>query len=191
MSDYKRWYHEGGTYFFTVVTYKRQKLFVDDAARSLLREAIEWVRQRHPFELVGMVLMPEHLHTVWKMPDDDSHFSRRWNMIKRRFTINWKAARRPIAPVQPNQRRQRQQGIWQPRFWEHLIRDRKDLANHMNYLHYNPVKHGLVSCPHHWPWSTFHRWVRDGFYPKDWYCACRNHPPQPSASFNDMDNIGE
>jgi putative transposase len=191
MSHYKRWYRESGTYFFTVVTYRRQKLFNDDQARDILREAIGWVRQRHSFDIVGMVLLPEHLHTVWRLPRDDSDFSRRWNMIKRRFTIHWKAAGRFMPSVKSNQRRRRQQGIWQPRFWEHLICDRDDMAGHMDYLHYNPVKHGLAICPHSWPYSTFGRWVKEGAYPENWYCQCRHRLLEVPAFIENIGDVGE
>ncbi len=172
MSDYKRLYRKHGTYFFTVVTYKRKKIFSNEQARKLLRESIQWVNSRHPFETIGMVLLPDHLHCIWQMPENDDNFSLRWNMIKRRFTIHWNQykncraeAARPTKKNEP---------VWQPRFWEHLIRDREDFENHMKYIHYNPAKHGLVTCPHLWSHSTFHKWAKQGVYKNDWYCKCNN-----------------
>ena len=191
MSHYKRWYREAGTYFFTVVTYKRQRLFADQKARDILHEAIGWVQQRHPFQIVGMVLLPDHLHCLWRMPEDDGDFSRRWSMIKRRFTLSWKSAGRTIIPVKPNQRARRQQGIWLPRFWEHLIRDQQDMANHMDYIHFNPTKHGWVACPHLWPHSTFHRWVNEGAYREDWNCTCRGRVLKPPAFLEKIGPVGE
>ena len=187
MSEYRRWYRDGGTYFFTVKTYKRQAFLCEVFARTALRCAIEQTQAEKPFEIIGWVLLPDHLHTVWKMPENDDDFSIRWSMIKRRFTQQWLTQHQPKVQRTTRMQHKREPGVWQRRFWEHLIRDRGDMANHMDYIHYNPIKHGLVECPHHWPYSTFHRWVKAGAYRMDWLCSCKtNQAVRPLF----MDDIG-
>jgi len=160
MPKYQRWYRDGGTYFFTVKTYKQQAFLCDPFARTALRRAIEQTRAEKPFAIVGWVLLPDHLHAIWKMPENDDDFSIRWSMIKRRFTRQWLTLHQSKVQRTPRMQYKREPGIWQRRFWEHLIRDQDDMANHMDYIHYNPIKHALVACPHHWPYSTFHHWVK-------------------------------
>ena len=174
MSNYLRWYRDSGTYFFTVKTFNNQPLFNNSMARQLLRQSIESVRTERPFELLAMVLLPEHLHTIWTMPDDDSDFSSRWGQIKKQFTSTWLASGGCSLPASTKRAKRNERGVWQRRFWEHLIRDRDDMANHMDYIHYNPIKHNLVECPHQWPYSSFHRWVKEGAYREDWLCSCRS-----------------
>jgi len=173
MSDYRRRYVPGGTYFFTLVTYKRQPLFQNAAARRLLRSAFVRCRRHRPFELDAMVLLPDHLHCIWTLPKDDTDFSTRWNRIKRQFTLAWRNERGSIKPVTAGAARGRRQGVWQPRFWEHAVRDDQDYADHFDYIHYNPVKHGHVECPQAWPWSSFRRYVRLGVYDRGWCCQGR------------------
>lgn len=174
MPRYLRWFREGGTYFFTVNTYQRQRFFSQAAAQQMLRQAIDHVRNERPFEIMAMVLLPDHLHTIWQLPPDDSDFSTRWSIIKRRFTQMWLAEHPPRARVTKAMENKREQGVWQKRFWEHLIEDPKDLANHMDYIHYNPIKHGWARCPHRWAHSSFGRWVDAGAYRPDWLCACHS-----------------
>jgi len=104
------------------------------------------------------VVLPDHLHRIWQMPDQDADFSRRWRLIKRYFSIGMDA--------EVSRRREKQ--IWQRRFWEHLVRDEEDWRQHMDYIHYNPVKHGYVKTPYDWPHSSFRRAVKHGLYPPDW-----------------------
>jgi transposase len=149
---YRRFYQTGGTYFFTVVTDKRQKILTDEKVRSALRQAVMTVRERYPFEIEAWVLMPDHLHTIWRLPENDAAYSERWRQIKRysQYLIG------------------REYRLWQKRFWEHTIRDETDFIHHFNYLHFNPVKHGYVDQVSDWPFSTFHRYVKQGIYPKHW-----------------------
>lgn len=175
MSKYRRYYRDGGTYFFTVKTYRNQKFLCDPFARTALRQAIEKTRAEKPFEILGWVLLPDHLHAVWKMPENDNDFSGRWSMIKRYFSQKWLTQNEPHSQRTRRMQDKREPGIWQRRFWEHLIRDQNDMANHMDYVHYNPIKHGLVQCPHHWPYSTFHRWVKEGACREDWLCSCQSN----------------
>lgn len=155
MPSYRRLFQPGGTFFFTLVTHHRRPLFRSDEARRCLREAILCEQNKHRFELVATVLLPEHLHCIWKLPDEDSDFSKRWGRIKSKFTKLWLAAGGREVAVSVARAEHHECGVWQKRFWEHGIRDEEDFSHHVNYIHYNPVKHGLVRCPHEWPHSSF------------------------------------
>ncbi|MBI1834414.1 MAG: transposase [Burkholderiales bacterium] len=168
MSHYRRVNVNGATYFFTVVTERRQRILTNDDVREALRAAIIKVRSTHPFEINAWVLLPDHLHCIWTLPEGDADFSTRWRLIKREVTVAI-GAQYFRHDFQTERRSQKQQGtIWQHRFWEHLIRDDGDFAAHMDYLHFNPVKHGLVKTANEWPWSSFHRLVKDDVYPLSW-----------------------
>ena len=158
MSNYHRAYLPGGAYFFTVVTLNRAQIFTNEERVEVLRQAICKVMAARPFEIDAMVILPEHLHCIWRMPEGDADYSSRWREIK-------KAASRQISTA-TNARNER--NVWQRRFWEHTIRDEEDWRNHMDYIHYNPVKHGLVSSPGDWPWSSFSRAVAKGWYEPSW-----------------------
>ena len=173
MAKYIRWFKEGGTYFFTVKTFNRQRLFSNETARQFLREAIQETQRQMPFDIPAIVLLPDHIHTIWRMPENDQIFSARWGCIKRRFTKRWSAYSDAGPTVSHSRKKRKEHGVWQRRFWEHLIRDRDDYAHHMDYIHYNPIKHDLVECPHQWPHSSFHHWVKEGAYSKEWLCSCK------------------
>jgi len=168
MSHYRRNYVPGGTYFFTVTTYRRRKLLIDPLARRLLREAISAIREKWSFEIIAIVLLPDHLHTVWTLPPDDDYYSRRWRRIKEEFTRKYLAAGGTESPQTASRIRQGQRGVWQKRFWEHTCRDENDLKRCVDYVHWNPKKHQLVSSVKDWPWSSFGRFVTLGEYPPDW-----------------------
>jgi putative transposase len=170
MSEYRRYYVPGGTYFFTVVTYQRRPILIDTPARACLREALASVRDRWPFTIVAMVLLPNHLHAVWTLPFSDANYSTRWRLIKERFTRHFLdhvgAAEGPTPS--PSRSRRQEQNVWQRRFWEHVCRDEDDLKRCVDYVHWNPKKHGFVRQVGQWRWSTFHRYVRRGEYDSDW-----------------------
>ena len=170
--DYRRPFQPGGTLFFTVVTNNRRPLFHTEQAREYLREAISVVQRERPFETMAIVLLPEHLHCIWKLPERDSDFSRRWGCIKSRFTKLWRSAGGAEKGSSVSRTKRSEGSLWQRRFWDHRIRDEEDMIHHVNYIHYNPVKHGLVRCPHAWPYSSFLRWVEQGYYRRDWLCDC-------------------
>ena len=172
MPDYRQPFFPGGAFFFTLVTQGRRNLFADDTTRRLLRDAIYLEQYEYPFELTAIVLLPEHLHCIWQLPEGDSDFSKRWSRIKRRFTKLWLGAGGGESAVSQTRRRHRECGVWQKRFWDHRIRNEDDMIRHVNYIHYNPVKHGLARCPHAWPYSSFHRWVAGGYYRRAWLCNC-------------------
>ncbi|HSW02376.1 MAG TPA: transposase [Sedimentisphaerales bacterium] len=176
MPNYLRHFQPGGTFFFTVVTAERRRLFSDETARTYLRTAIRTVQAERPFEMVAIVLLPDHIHCIWTLPEDDADFPARWSCIKRHFTKQWIADHNETI-ISPARHQHREHGVWQKRFWEHRIRDETDLIHHVNYIHYNPLKHSLASCPHAWPWSSFHRWVKEGYYREDWLCCCEGRQP--------------
>jgi len=171
MPDYRRWYLPGATYFFTVVTHGRRRFLCEEVARTVLKVAMWECRQRWIFEIGPIVLLPDHLHVIWTLPAEDQDFSKRWAWIKREFTHVW--LKDPTAA----KRWQRRRAVWQPRFWEHMIRDERDFANCTDYIHYNPVKHGLAVTPREWPYSSFHRFVREGWYDAGW-----GNNPQPQLA---------
>ncbi|CAN7643646.1 transposase [Aquipseudomonas alcaligenes] len=168
MSRYRRALVAGGTYFFTLVTERRQPLLIRPDVRQALREAIIEVRRTRPFHILGWVLLPDHLHAIWKLPEGDADYSTRWKLIKRHVTRTC-SAHYPRPDLWSQHRSNKGHGtLWQHRFWEHLIRDENDLHRHLDYLHGNPLKHGYVAQVADWPWSSFHRWVERGTYPVDW-----------------------
>ena len=168
MSNYRRANAKGGTYFFTVVTYRRQRFLCDENVRNALREGIKAVRTTHPFTINAWVLLPDHLHCIWTLPPDNADFGVRWAMIKRFVTKQCGAKYKREEWMTSSKRKRRESTIWQRRFWEHQIRDERDYERCMNYLHVNPVKHGLVAKVADWPHSTFHRYVYAGIYTLDW-----------------------
>jgi len=168
MSNYRRARTPGGIYFFTVVTHRRKPLFASEHARSCLRRAMVEVMARRPFEIEAICLLPDHLHTIWKLPMGDRDYSQRWNEIKGIAAKLFKGPPGKGESLSLSRKRAGEAGFWQRRFWEHAIRNAADYANHMDYLHYNPVKHGLVRSVTDWPWSSFHRCVREGLYSADW-----------------------
>ncbi len=159
--EYRRCYWPGGLYFFTVVTEQRRPLLVEHVDR--LRGAFRHAMERHPFEIEGIVVLPDHLHTIWHLPEAEADFSVRWMVIKRKFSAGL-----PLATTNASKRHKREKGIWQRRFWEHCIRDQADWQRHMDYIHYNPVKHGYCASPGDWPYSSFRRSVERGLYRPDW-----------------------
>ncbi|MBX3435902.1 MAG: transposase [Planctomycetaceae bacterium] len=175
MSNYRRWYQPGGTYFFTVVTYGRIPIFAKLPARTLLGEVMRSVKEEVPFETVAIVLLPDHLHTIWQLPGGDHDFSTRWKHIKSQFTNRWRKTDGAEARRTESQVKRGNRGVWQRRFWEHLIQDEHDLEVHVDYIHYNPVKHDYVTRPWDWEPSTFRRYVALGHYDQNWGRTEPNH----------------
>ena len=168
MSDYRRVNVPNGMYFFTVVTFRRQKILCEPEIRESLRTAIKSVRENHPFVIDAWVLLPDHLHCLWKMPENDMDFAKRWAMIKRSVTKTCGARYYRDDWMNVSKKRRKESTLWQRRYWEHLIRDEEDLNRHRDYIHYNPVKHGLVNRVVDWPYSTFHGYVKRGVYSNQW-----------------------
>jgi putative transposase len=153
MPNYRRVRIPGGTYFFTVVTHLRRPILCTPESRAALRLAIAETRRDHPFVSIAWVLLPDHLHTIWKLPDDDANYAMRWRLIKARFSRSVAGTLPPMPCVDSRESRE-ERYVWQRRFWEHTIRDEEDLRRHVNYIHFNPVKHGLVAEPEAWLFST-------------------------------------
>ena len=183
---YRRIRQTGATYFFTVITGGRRPLFADPRAIAILRNATQYVRLHHPFFIEAEVIMPDHIHTLWTLPEHDSDFSKRWMLIKsnfsreyRRNTVSGFAS--GLTPTYKNNAMSRpsrgQTSIWQHRFWEHLIRDERDFSAHVEYIHFNPVKHGLAKSAIDWPHSTFKQFVDRGEYAVSW--GTSDMPPLP------------
>lgn len=163
MTAYRRHHVSGGTYFFTVNLAERdRRLLTEDI--GALRDAFRRVRAAHPFRIEAVVVLPDHLHTLWTLPAGDHDFSLRWRQIKSAFS----RAMETEEHLSASRARKRERGIWQRRFWEHAIRDEEDFSRHVDYIHYNPVKHGHVKSVVEWPYSSFHRHVGWGVYPADW-----------------------
>ena len=163
MSRYRRAKIEGGAFFFTVALADRSSnLLVREIGR--LRRAYKVAQDRLPFETIAICILPEHLHAVWLLPEGDADFGSRWSIFKSGFSRGL-----PAAPSRSRSKiAKRERGIWQRRFWEHAIRDDADLERHVDYIHYNPVKHELVSRVTDWPHSSFHRYVERSILPADW-----------------------
>ena len=159
---YRRAKTKGGTFFFTVVTFRRMRIFTEKSNVDLLRASLKHVIQSHPFKIDAFVLLPDHLHCIWTLPEDNSEFSTRWRLIKTRFTLSCDDQFRQA--VFESRKRKKEQAVWQRRFWEHQIRDEHDFQKHVEYIHYNPVHHKYVTFPKSWPYSSFHRYVREGKY---------------------------
>ena len=157
LSNYKRIYLPGHSYFFTVVTANRDNLFSEDKNVQLFKAALRYVILRKPFKIEAICILPDHLHCIWSMQDDCDH-SVRWQMIKTYFTRQY----RYNNPEFKNNK------IWQPRYWDHMIRDQDDLHRHVDYIHYNPVKHGLVGSVKDWRYSTFRKFYALGHYDANW-----------------------
>ena len=160
---YRRSDMPGGTYFFTVNLADRKS---DVLVRNidLFREVMGRVKSAHPFAVVAMVVLPEHLHAIWRLPLGDADYPMRWSLIKAGFSRRLVTSER----IRPSRESKRERGIWQRRYWEHQIRDESDLARHVDYIHYNPVKHGWVMQPVDWPHSTLHGYIERGMATADW-----------------------
>jgi putative transposase len=163
MPEYRRHRVPGGTYFFTLaLSDRRSDLLVREIAR--LRKAVVRTRLLYPFQIDAWVVLPEHMHAVWTLPDCDAGYSLRWSLIKR-----WFSAAIPAGESRSESRATKgERGIWQRRFWEHAVRDADDFARHVDYVHFNPVRHGFVARAVDWPHSSFRRAVARGDYPADW-----------------------
>ncbi len=168
VSQYIRSHISGGTYFFTIVTFQRRAILTQPDHVMLLREIISSVKKQHPFVIDAWVLLPDHMHCIWTLPEGDQDYSKRIGLLKSGFSkqVNPKFYFEHGGSV--SRRKHRESVIWQRRFWEHTILDERDFRQHMDYVHFNPVKHGLVQRVVDWPYSTFHRYVQQNVYPLDW-----------------------
>jgi len=156
--QYRRLFVPGACYFFTLVSYKRQPIFSDYQNIEILRSAFRQVKTKRPFDIDAIVVMPDHLHCIWSLPYGDSDYSTRWRLIKTWFSKHGYC----------NNRQYSSHSLWQKRFWEHLIRDEEDYERHVDYIHYNPVKHGYVGRAYDWSYSSFRQFVNKGILSENW-----------------------
>jgi putative transposase len=191
MPDYRRAFVPGGTFFLTIVTHERRPLFAEPPNVERLRRVLREIRQADSFEFVAGVVLPDHLHFIWALPRGDADFSRRVGRMKVLFTRSLCGPGNLPVAVSASRRSHRESDVWQRRFWEHTIVDEEDLENHLHYLHYNPVKHALATCPHFWPHSSFAKWVRLGLYTGDWGCACGGRRPELPDLSSLIEKTGE
>lgn len=164
MTEYRRFQHPGATWFFTVyLAERRGKRLLTDRV-DVLRTAFTNVKRKHPFKTDAVVILPDHFHCIWTLPEGDSDFSTRWGLIKAHFSRQIAKGER----ISKSRENRGERGLWQRRFWEHLIRDETDYRQHIDYIHWNPVKHGWVRCVKDWPHSSFHRYVISEVYAENW-----------------------
>ncbi len=164
MTNYRRIYTPEASWFFTVNLLERDNnpLLIENI--NLLRSAFRKVKERHPFSIEAIVILPDHLHCIWTLPKNDTDYSTRWNLLKGAFS-------RSLAKgesLSKSRVKRRERGIWQRRFWEHMLRDENDFNRHLDYIHWNPVKHGYASNVVDWPHSSFHKYVKMDWYPENW-----------------------
>jgi len=164
MRTYKRIRIPGATYFFTLTLAERRHNDLLVRHIEALRTAFRQTLADHPVVIEAIVVLPDHLHCLWQLPTGDDDFPTRWRLIKSRFSRQISAGER----VSSSRVRRRERGLWQRRYWEHVIRDERDYRRHLDYIHYNPVKHGYVDDPKAWPFSSLHRLIGRGVYDSDW-----------------------
>lgn len=163
--EYRRVIIPGAIYFFTLNLRNRgSKLLTKEINK--LRIAFQRAKKKYPFKIEGIVILPDHIHMMLRLPLSDGNFSLRIRLIKSNFTHQLQRNEY----INQSRRKKGERGIWQRRFWEHLIRDEKDYEHHLNYIHFNPVKHGYVTRPADWPYSSIHRDIEVGLLPKNWTC---------------------
>lgn len=164
MPNYVRDYTPGAAYFFTVVAFKRRPLFLEPLARQCLHLAFRAAMDAQYFEIMAICLLPDHMHSIWLLPENDANFSTRCARVKGMFSRKFLQQGGEDGIQTPSRLRKGETSLFQRRFWEHRITDELDMKRHYDYIHFNPVKHELVSHPEEWPWSTFHKYLRMGWY---------------------------
>ncbi len=164
--QYRRYFQPGGTYFFTVVTYSRRKIFIQEKAFDLFNESICYVQGRKPFNINAFCVCPDHIHMIWTLPENDADYPTRWRLIKSYFSHHCKEGE--SLEISKSGVKKYGKQVWQHRYWEHFIRNEEDYSRHVEYIHFNPVKHGLASSPSLWKYSSFQDYVSQGLYPVEW-----------------------
>jgi len=168
MSNYRRYRIAGATVFITLVTNHRVPFLIQPKARDLLQKAWRYVSKKHPFTTDAFCLLPDHMHMLITLPENDADYSLRIREIKRSFSSKYFSPNISHSMKSASLQSKKEAGLWQRRFWDHIIRDERDFRNHFDYIHINPVKHGLVDDLFLWQWSSFPRYVKQGVYDKDW-----------------------
>jgi putative transposase len=191
MPDYRRYFIPGGTYFFTIVTNHRRPLFSSPTNVQRLRTALATVKSELPFEINAAVVLPDHMHFLWSLPPGDDRYSKRIGRMKVEVTRSLRDASVLRRITTRSRTKHRESDVWQRRFWEHAIRDEHDFDRHFDYIHYNPVKHGLVTCPHVWNATSFQYWAQKGVYEPYWGCNCMGRYSAPQDFSDIADTVGE
>jgi putative transposase len=168
LPEYRRVLIPGGTFFFTVVTSRRRPILTKPDAREALHYAFKDAQATHPFQIDAICILPDHLHCIWTLPEGDADYSTRWKLVKGYFSRAYLRMGGSGGKITDSRVKKGDLGVWQRRFWEHVIRDSEDYQRHVDYIHYNPVKHRLVRSVSEWQWSSFQRYVRMGYYPPGW-----------------------
>jgi putative transposase len=180
--EYRRANIPGSSVFLTLITYDRAKLFSAPENIEKLRQACAVVVAEKPFMIDAAVILPEHIHFLWTLPPGDRDYSYRVGRMKVLFTRALRGANNLPDDVCESRKKHRESDVWQRRFYEHTIRDEFDFRKHLDYLHFNPVKHGLVNCVHDWEYSSFHRGVKRGEYDVSWGCQCNGNIFTPAVT---------
>ncbi|NEO86620.1 MAG: transposase [Spirulina sp. SIO3F2] len=191
MPQYRRARIPGSTIFITCITHQRQPLFHNPHNIQLLRRALAQTQQEKPFTVTAAVILPEHLHFLWQLPDQDCNYSARVGRMKVLFTRALCGNTAPPEDLSESRKKHRERDVWQRRFWERSLCDQQEVNHYLDYIHYNPVKHGLVTCPHLWQYSSFSRYVAQGVYSKYWACQCRGNIARVPDFSDIVDYVGE
>jgi putative transposase len=163
MTNYRRNLVPGGSFFFTVNLLDRRSTLLTDHVQ-LLRDAFRYTQLNHPFTIDAIVVLPDHLHAIWTLPEGVSDFASRWRLIKPAFSRALPSG----GHVSRSRATKAERGVWQRRYWGHTLGDEIDLSRHVDYIHFNPIRHGYADEVWQWPYSSFRRMVRLGVYPRDW-----------------------
>ena len=191
MPQYRRAHLPGSTVFITCVTYQRRPIFQTEAIIQLLRDALAQTQQERPFHIVGAAVLPDHLHFLWQLPTDDHDYSSRVGRMKVLFTRAFRGNKGLPTDVCASRQKHRECDVWQRRFWERSLCQQQQINHYLDYIHYNPVKHGLVACPHNWSYSSFSRYVKRGYYSWDWACQCQGNKGGVPNFSDIVDKVGE
>ena len=168
MPNYRQIHAPGGTYFFTVVTCDRMPILSSEPNIELLKKITRETQRNHPFDQIAYCILPDHIHCIWTLPVSDKDYCTRWMLIKARFSREYKPGSDVEEHISDSRARKRERDVWQRRFWEHAIRNDEDLSKHIDYIHFNPIKHGVVKRLSDWKWSSFHEFIDGGYYDKNW-----------------------
>ena len=191
MPKYRRDYLPEHPIFLTWVTYRRAPLLAKPDNISLLRQAVKQTQIEAHFNSIAAFVLPDRLHFIWILPSNDTHYSKRVGRIKVLFTRVLRGQNTQPADLTPSRRQHRESHVWQRRFWEHTLCREAELSHYVDYVHHNPVKHGLVRCPHVWPYSSFHDWVKRSHYPMNWACSCADERREMKGLFDVAKYAGE
>lgn len=172
MPQYRRYYQRGSCIFLTLCTHQKRSIFHTPENIHKLRLALAQTKSEMPFEIIAAVILPDHIHFLWQLPENEWDYSKRVGRMKALFSKSMGDVGYEPDYLSLSKKKHREKAVWQRRFWESTVKDERQFAAYVDYIHFNPVKHGYTACPHQWEFSSFHRWVRDGQLNRDWCCCC-------------------